>query len=150
MTAFPDNATRPAPPKGTRRSPRRALAIVAATGAALVLWLTAVPLAGVELEVELSGAVRSVDPAMITITGLAVGLGAWALLAAIERVRAGSSRAWTILATLTLALSLVGPIGSAVNNASMLTLVAMHLIVGTALIVGLRSPSGTAPNSTVD
>lgn len=116
----------------------RALTVAGATAAALALWALAVPVAGIDLTVQLSGATQQVGPGAVAAASLAAGLAAWALLILLERTLKQPARAWTIIAVAALILSLTGPLSSAVGTATTLTLTGMHLIVAAVLIPGLR------------
>ena len=68
---------------------------------------------------------------------LIAGPAAWGLLALLERTLRHPARTFRIIALITLALSLVGPLGSGADTSSRLVLLAMHLTIGAALITGL-------------
>lgn len=116
---------------------RRALVVVGATAADLVLWALAHPVAGIGLRVHLGGSVQSVGLGSVAAAALAAGLAAWALLALLERILQGPRRAWTIIAVTVLVVSLAGPLG-ATTTASMMALALMHLTLAAVLISGLR------------
>ncbi|MEV6986885.1 DUF6069 family protein [Sphaerisporangium sp. NPDC051017] len=115
---------------------RRASSVAGAAAAALALWTLAVPVGGIALDVRLGGAVQPVGAGAVAAAALGAGLAAWALLAALERLLARPRRAWTIIAVAVLVLSLAGPLG-ATGTAALVTLAALHLIVGAILIPGL-------------
>nr|WP_296066655.1 DUF6069 family protein [uncultured Actinoplanes sp.] len=118
----------------TATSARNALTITAAIAGALALWTVTDPIAGIDLAVRQG----PVGPGAVIVTSLLAGLAAWALLAVMRRTLTNPQRAWTITATVVLAISLLGPLGSASNAASALVLTGMHLLVGAVLIIGLR------------
>jgi hypothetical protein len=115
--------------------------IAGATGAALALWVLSVPVAGVDLSVGSGPSRQTVGPAAVAVASLLAGGAAWALLAFLERRFRAGRRAWRITAWVVLALSLLlGPIGAGAAGAVIATLVAMHVVVGVTLIVGLTPP----------
>jgi hypothetical protein len=118
----------------------RSLVVVGAVAAALAVWTLADPVAGVDLAVRRGGALDQVGPGAVAAASLLAGLAAWGLLAALERFVKRPRRAWTNTAVASLALSLVGPLGSDTGTASKMTLAGMHLIVGAVLLIGLRPP----------
>ncbi len=118
----------------SRRLILRSAAVAAAVAGALVTWVVAAPIAGIELEVRVNGETSEVGPLGIAVTSAVAGLAAWAVLALLERRRASARRTWIIVAALVLVVSLAGPIGSAVGTGTALALVAMHVVVGTILI----------------
>ena len=71
-----------------------------------------------------------VTAAVVSVTGL------W-LLRFLERRDPRGLQAWTALACFVLVGSLLGPLGAA-NLSSGLALVSLHLVVGSALVVGAR------------
>ncbi|WP_214318704.1 DUF6069 family protein [Nonomuraea sediminis] len=129
--------------QAARPTKRRALTVAGAAAAALALWALAVPVAGIDLTVQLSGATQQVGPGAVAAASLAAGLAAWALLILLERTLKRAARAWTIIAVVALILSLSGPLTSAVGTATTLTLTAMHLIVAAVLIPGLGRTART-------
>ncbi|MEU7714777.1 DUF6069 family protein [Micromonospora chalcea] len=135
-TTIPTAATRP-----TRRRVRL-LTVLAATVATLLGWVIAVPLAGVELSARTGSDVQRVTPVAVAVSTLFAGLAGWALLALLERLTARARPVWTVVATLVLLVSLLGPLGGGVGRPATLTLVAFHLVAGTVLITGLRRAAG--------
>ncbi|MFC4117955.1 DUF6069 family protein [Nonomuraea zeae] len=119
---------------------RRLLTVIGTPVAALALWAVAVPVAGVTLTVQTGGTPQTTGPVAVMVASLLAGLAGWALLAVLERWTARPTRIWTIIALVVLALSLLGPIGSAVGTAATLVLLLMHLVVGAVLVPGLAGP----------
>jgi multisubunit Na+/H+ antiporter MnhC subunit len=115
----------------------RAITVVAAAAGALLLWTIDGPWAGHDLAVRQGDAVQPVGPAAVVVTALVAGLAAWGLLALLERTMRRSVRTYRIIASIVLVLSLAGPLGSGVGTSSRLALLAMHITVGAALIIGL-------------
>lgn len=115
--------------------------LAAAVAAGLLVWVIAVPLAGVDL--VLAGG-RSVGPGSVVLAALLGGAGGWLLLAMLARARRGRER-WTVLALAVLLLSLGTPALSGATGGVLVVLDVMHVVVGGALILGLRR--GAAPRS---
>ena len=108
----------------TNKLAGRAITVVAATTAALLLWTVNPPIPGI-------GAVA------VVATALLAGLAAWGLLTLLERTVRRPVRTYRIIALVVLALSLAGPLGYDASLSGRLALVAMHVTVGAALIIGL-------------
>lgn len=115
---------------GTGR--RRALSVAAAAAAALVVWIVAVPVLGVDLRV--GG--REVGPVPVLVMSVLVGLAALGLLAVLERLTRRARAVWLAVAIGVLVLSLAGPAGGD-SAGAVVALVGMHLVVGAALVAGL-------------
>jgi hypothetical protein len=113
------------------------LAIAGAAVAALAIWVIAVPIAGLDLTVGSGATARTVGPVSAVVVALLAGGLAWALLALLGRRLRHGRRAWRVTAWTLLALSLLGPVGMGATAGVVVTLVAMHLAVGTTLILGL-------------
>ncbi|MGI5493677.1 DUF6069 family protein [Microtetraspora malaysiensis] len=116
---------------------RLLLTAIGAPSAALAVWALAVPVAGTALTVRMGDGTQLVGPVLVAVTSLLVGLAGWGLLAVLERFASQPGRIWTIVALVVLALSLFGPVGSAVGTAAMLVLLLLHLVVGAVLVLGL-------------
>jgi hypothetical protein len=130
----PTASTAAANPAGTSR---RLIAVATGVLAGLVVWFVIHELAGVDLAARTGDTVQSVGWPAVALTSLVAGLAGWGLLAVLGRTR-HPRRTWTIIASVVLALSLLGPLG-AVDTASKLGLAALHLTVGVSLIVLLRT-----------
>lgn len=115
----------------------RAVGVVVAALAAILVWVIAVPLLGVDLAVVQGGARQTVGLGAVVLTPLVVGLLGWALLALLERRLRNGRRIWSIVAVVVALLSIVGPIAAAVSAAVAITLVLMHLVVAAVLITTL-------------
>lgn len=134
------------------RPSARGVSVLIATFAPLIIWILAVPLGGVHLDVKFGQGqpLQTITPANILVVAAIVSLLAWTLLAVLERVRASAAsarRLWSILAGVVLVLSFAGPLTSAVGIGAKLTLLAMHAVVAAVLLVRFaRAPSG-APSA---
>ena len=129
-----------------RRQALRAAAVVGAVVAAVLVWIAAVPVAGVHLEVLMGGETEAVTLRAVVVVALGAGLLGWALLAALEwRVRRAVA-IWTAIALAVTLLSLLGPLTAATSTAAAVVLVCLHLVVAAVLIPALRrtSSSGAA------
>ena len=131
----------------TRPRRARALAVIAATLAALAVWLVTDPLLGIDLTGTTrpgSQELMSITPALIAGTSLVVALAGWALLALLERFTARARAIWTAVAVLFALLSLAGPLSvlAKTSAANVLALALMHVAVAAVLIPML---AGTAP-----
>ncbi|GID97833.1 DUF6069 family protein [Amorphoplanes digitatis] len=128
----------------------RALAVVAATGAAYTVWTIAHQVAGVELVVDRGSGRTTVTPAAVVLATVVAGLAAWALLALLERRTRRAAALWSGTAGAVLLVSLLGPIGSAVGAGATAALVAMHLAAGAVLIPLLARSSVACRESDPD
>jgi hypothetical protein len=68
-----------------------------------------------------------------------IGLVGWGLRALLDRLTGRARTVWTVIATIVLALSLLGPVGSAVGGGTVAALIGLHLLVGLVLLLGLRA-----------
>ncbi|WP_020574545.1 DUF6069 family protein [Actinopolymorpha alba] len=118
-----------------------AVTALGAMVAALVVWVVADPLAGVNLEVRTGAAMQHVGPAVVAGTSLLVSVLGLGLLALPERFVRRGRRLWVVLALVVLTVSLTGPLGGATAGAKV-ALAGMHLVVGAILIgaVSVRRP----------
>ena len=115
----------------------RALAVLAAAVATLTVWAIAGPLAGVDLKVQLGSATQHVGPVTVAIVSIVAGLTAWGLLAALEHFTPRARTVWTVIALVTLALSLAGPLSDGATTAAKVALTGMHLAAAAVLVLML-------------
>ena len=128
-----------------RRAGERALVVVGAVAAPLGVWLVAVPLLGVDLQVRPNGgAAQTVGAGAVAAAGLTAALLGRALLALLERRTTRARTVWTAVAVTVLLLSLAGPVTGARTASAAAVLLALHLAVAAVLIVGLRRTSPRA------
>lgn len=138
----PDPSTTPTTLAPSRRRVRRAATVVFAVLAAVLAWIVVVPLLGVELVVTgPDGAIGPVSVVAVAGAALLAGAAGWALLAVLEHVTRSAAPAWTVIAGTVLVVSLAGPL-TAGTVAAMVSLIALHLIVGVVVAVGLRRSGG--------
>lgn len=123
---------------------RRTVTVIGAAVLAMIVWTICVPALGIELVAGSGASTQRVGPAAVAVVPLIAGALAWTLLAALEKVRTIGRRIWLVIGCVVLALSLVGPITMATSVGALITLLAMHLIVGTTLLVGLFSAGKNA------
>jgi hypothetical protein len=131
----------PAGPIARRRRILRAGAVVGAAVAAVAVWVAAVPIGGVDLQVEMGGETEAVTLRAVVSVALCSGLLGWALLALLEwRVRRAAA-IWAAVALVVTLLSLGGPLTLATSAAAGAVLVGLHLVVAAVLIPALRRTS---------
>jgi len=118
--------------------------VIGAAVLAMIVWTICVPALGIELVAGSGASTQRVGPAAVAVVPLIAGALAWTLLAALEKVRTIGRRIWLVIGCVVLALSLAGPITMATSVGALITLLAMHLIVGTTLLVGLFSAGKNA------
>lgn len=119
----------------TRPFPVWSVAVGAAL-AAMAVWVLTVPLGGVELVAGTPPV--TVGPVSVVVVAVLATLAGWAVRALlVRRVPANRTVAWWRATCLvTLGISLVGPLGAA-SLPALGALVAMHVSVGAAVLVGL-------------
>lgn len=120
---------------------RRWLIVPASAVAAVIVWVVVVPIAGVDLEARAGSQTQHIGVGSVIAVSLVVALLATAVRTGLARARRGrpdrGARAWVILASVVLLVSLAGPAGALTASAGW-SLAALHIVVGTLLIVGLR------------
>jgi hypothetical protein len=119
--------------------PVRWLSVAGAVVGAALVWVIAVPVAGVDLvATPLGGSTMHVTLLAVLVSSLVAGLAGLGLLRLLERRSPKGLRNWTGTAAVVLVLSLASPMGGETLGAK-LSLVAMHLVVGAVLITGFRA-----------
>ena len=106
---------------------------------ALIVWLIAVPVLGLTLEVGAGATAQTIGPLAVVIVPLLAGGVAWALLAGLERMSRRGRRTWQIIGWAVLAVSLLGPLLMGGTGGVLVALLIMHLVVGVTLVLGLAS-----------
>ncbi|UQN28155.1 DUF6069 family protein [Brachybacterium kimchii] len=122
----------------TPRASRAIATLVLAALAAILVWVVATPIAGLDLH---AGG-WSISPGAIIPAVLVPGILAWVLRIAFEPSPRGPM-IWTIIVLVVLVLSLLGPVVMGASGPILLALLAMHVLAGAVLVVGLRGPRGT-------
>lgn len=120
----------PLPPNGRVAG---ASIVLAGVIASVIGW-SVLRLAGVELEAEQNGDLRSVGIAQVIFASLAGGVAAWAVYSAMSRWPS-SLRYWPFVGSTALAISMLGPSYMA-DGASAAGLIVLHFLVAIPLIVG--------------
>jgi hypothetical protein len=130
----------------TRRR-TRATAVGAAVLAPTAIWLVAVPLLGVDLQVAQP---NGKPPAQITLplvifTALAASLAGWGLLALLERLTRRARAIWIATAVVALVASFVPLLAPGTPTTSRVVLAPMHLAVAAILIPSLARNTPADP-----
>lgn len=117
---------------------RSRLAVVGVTvAAALAVWALLVPVAGLELEAQ-QGSRIHVGAVSVFFASTAMAFAGWGLLAILERRTLNARKVWTVCAVIACLTSLGSPLSSGIGVGAKLGLASLHLIVGAAVIFGLR------------
>jgi hypothetical protein len=132
-----------------RRRLGRVATIAMATVLPLLVWTIAVPLGGMELVAGSGPTAQTVAPASVVFAGLVTGFAAWGVLALLERFATRSAPAFAIIGWTVLALSLLGPVVTGATGAVLVVLLAMHLVAGTTLMIGLPLAAGRSRRSSM-
>lgn len=134
--------TQAAPHATAARRPRvlaRGLSVMAATAAAVMVWLVAKPLLSIDLLVRPEGgAAQQVGAGAVIAVSLAVSLLGWGLMALLERRTPRVRTIWTGIAVAVLLVSLAGPLASTSAASTKTVLVLMHITVAAVLIPAMR------------
>jgi hypothetical protein len=115
---------------------QRALTVLLAMAATLVVWAVEAYLLGIDLHARpVPGAAAVIVGApAVAFTTLLAGLAAWALLAILERLTPSGRAVWIAAAVVALLVSLAGPLGGAVTTRAAIGLATMHLVAAAILI----------------
>ena len=123
---------------------RSRLAVVGGTVvAAAALWAILNQLAGIDLRAEQNGTVE-VGVVSVVVSSTAMAFAGWAVLAILERRTLNARKAWTVVAVIACVTSLGGPLFGGIGAGSKLGLASLHLVVGAAVIIGLRRTAYSA------
>ena len=128
----------------TRVSTRSPItAVLAATAAAVAIWAVATA-AGAELTVSFGPGqpIQKITVVNVVVAALVGSLAGWGLLALLRRFTANARAIWTVIAIVFALFSLGGPLSAIASTGTKAALVAMHLVVATVVIVGLRRTKG--------
>jgi Family of unknown function (DUF6069) len=116
---------------------------VVAAGAAAVVWVVATQVASVDLAVRAGSGTQHVNVVSVIVTALVVAMAGAGLLRFLERRTAQARTIWTAIAVAVWAVSLTGPLGARSVEAG-LWLAALHVVVGSVVVVGLRRRTARA------
>lgn len=117
---------------------RSRLAVVGLTmAAALGGWAVLGPLAGIDLAAQ-QGSRIDVGAGSVFFASAAMAFAGWGLLALLERRTPNARKVWTVVAVIACITSLGSPLGSGIGAGAKLGLASLHLVVGAAVILGLR------------
>ena len=126
----------------TRATPRAMAVIAVAATASGALWLLASPALGIDLEVTMGDATRTIGLGSVLLSTLVAAAAGWATLALLHR-RAKGRTIWTWCAVVVALLSLVSPLTMASSLPAAATLAAMHVAVAAIVVPGLLRASGS-------
>ena len=87
--------------------------------------------------IEAGPTAQAVGPASIVFAVLVAGLAAWGVLALLERFTKTSDRTFAVVGWTVLVLSLLGPVLTGAVGVVLVVLLAMHLVTGATLVIGL-------------
>jgi Family of unknown function (DUF6069) len=128
---------------GTRRWRDDWPVAVVAAGAAAVVWVLATQVASVDLAVRSGSGTQHINVVSVVVTAIVVAMAAAGLLRFLERRTAQARTIWTVIACVVWVVSLAGPLGAR-SLAAGLWLAALHLVVGSIVVVGLRRRTARA------
>ena len=126
-------------PTSSHLARRRLIVIGAGAAAAALIWTIAVPVFGGQLLVRFgAGAPQAVGLGFVVAGSVAAPLLGWALLAFLERRTSRAGTLWTRTACVVLLVSFALPLSAGVTISTKTTLMLMHIVVGSVVIIGLR------------
>lgn len=118
------------------------VAVVAASAAAVV-WVLATQVASVDLAVRSGSGTQHINVVSVIVTTLVVAMTGAGLLRFLEHRTAQARTIWTAVACAVWVVSLAGPLGARSVEAG-LWLAALHIVVGSIVVVGLRRRTARA------
>ncbi|SRR5258706_10116118 len=124
----------------TRVSARTPVAgVLWATASAIAIWAVATT-AGAELTVSfgLGQPIQKITVVNVVLTALVGSLAGSGLFILLRAFTTKARAVWTVTAIVAALVSLAGPLSAIASAGTKVSLVAMHLIVATVLIVVLR------------
>ena len=118
--------------------------VLGATVSAIAIWAVAT-MAGAELTISFGPGKPTQQITMINVVLAALGgtLAGWGLLVLLRAFTSKARAVWTVTAIVAALVSLAGPLSSIASTGTKVSLVAMHLVVATVLIVALRRTTHT-------
>jgi hypothetical protein len=115
---------------------RRWLTVLTAMATATAAAAIADPIGGVDLVVRAGDGTRTIEPFVVMLTTLAIGLAGWGLLELLERWSGHARALWLAVAGVVFVVSLAGPLG-ALTGAATAVLLGLHVLVAAILVVGV-------------
>lgn len=117
---------------------RRRLAVVGVTAvAALAVWAVVSQVAGIDLRAE-QGSTIQIGAASVFFASAVMAFAGWGLLALLERRTVNARKVWTVVSIIACVFSLGSPLFGGIGLGAKLGLASLHLVVGAAVILGLR------------
>lgn len=121
------------------RARARALGILGALLANVMIWAVAVPVLGIHLLIRFgTGVPQSVGLEAVMGGTLIAALAGWGLLSMLERRTSKARESWTVIALLVLVASLSLPLVAGTTVLTTAALALMHLAAAAVLIPALR------------
>ncbi|QNE16725.1 hypothetical protein F1D05_00940 [Kribbella qitaiheensis] len=105
--------------------------------AAVAWWAVLSQVAGIELQAR-QGTVMRINGVSVFVAATAMAFAGWGLLAILERRTLNARKVWTVVAMIACVTSLGSPLSSGIGVGAKLGLASLHLVVGVAVILGLR------------
>ncbi|MEV0290599.1 MULTISPECIES: DUF6069 family protein [unclassified Kribbella] len=126
-----------------RRRRIRALAVLGAVVAAVLVWVVGEPLLGNDMVIKAEGQEpQDLGASAFIMFSLFFSLLGWALLALLERVTARARLIWTVVALAFLAVSFVFPLFTIEASGGTKTVLALaHVAVAAVLVPAFRATS---------
>ena len=129
---------------GTRRR-NRALAVVGAVVAAVLVWVVGEPLLGYDMIIKAEGQEpQDLGASAFVMFSLFFSLLGWALLALLERVTSRARLIWTVVALVFLAVSFFPPFTIEASGGTKVVLALGHVAVAAVLVPVFRATSTNA------
>lgn len=107
-------------------------AAVLAPLSAIIVWIVAVPIADLELIVDMNGELNEVGAAPIVVVSLLSAIAAAGAARLLER------GPWTVLALGVFVVSMAGPLFFAEEVSTLIVLALMHVLVAAVILAFLR------------
>jgi predicted permease len=134
--------SRSATPIASQLNLTRALGIAATVAAAVAVWVVAVPILGLHLDIRFgTSPAQTIGIGFVVGATLSASLLGWALLALLESRTARARTVWTAAAVVFLVASLSLPLYAGISGSTKLALAVMHLAAAAVVITVMRSTS---------
>ncbi|MDY7105133.1 MAG: DUF6069 family protein [Actinomycetota bacterium] len=120
--------------RGPGPNAARARAVAAATLLPVLVWVLAVPVAGVDLEVPDGDGTRTIGLGAVVVTAAGVSLAGWVLLEVLERVVRGGWFVWWAISMVVL-IGSFAPLGDPdMSTATAVVFALMRLVMAAVLM----------------